>query len=166
MASASGPESTTTATTTAATTTAVPGGRGPTVAATQPGWRFWVALGAWTAVVAGFVLGLMNFWHLLALALGLALGGGPSLDDQVTVWWTFVGIVIGLTVAAVAAVVARRWVAFFLALIIAAACGFFAFVLFPNVRPMVAPVAPVEHVDPGPPPCACYSGGICDCPGG
>jgi hypothetical protein len=159
MASASGPESTT-------TTAVMPGGRGATVVATQPGWRFWVALGAWTAVVAGFVLGLMNFWQMLALALGVALGGEPSLDEQVAVWWTFVGIVIGLTVAAVAAAVARRWVAFCLALIIAAACAFFALGLFANVRPVVSPVAPVEHVDPGPPPCACYSGSSCDCPGG
>jgi hypothetical protein len=144
-------------------TTAPPTG---TIAATQPGWRFWVALGAWTAVVAGFVLGLMTFWRLLALALGNALGAEPPIGEQVAVWWTFVGIAIGLVLAAVAAAVAQRWVAFVLALVIAAACGFFAIGLFTNVRSAVAPPTPIEHVEPGPAPCACYSGGFCDCPGG
>ncbi|MFD4958279.1 hypothetical protein [Microbacterium sp. NPDC058389] len=144
-------------------TTAPPAG---TIAATRLGWRFWVALVAWTAVVSGFVLGLMTFGRLFALALGNALGSEPSMHEQVAVWRWFVGIAISLGAAAVAAAVAQRWVAFVLALLIAAACAFFAVGLFTNVRSTVAPVAPVEHVDPGPPPCACYSGSVCDCPGG
>lgn len=135
-----------------------------TVAATRPGWRFWVALGAWTGVVAGFALGLMTFWQLLAMSLGQALGGsGPSLEEVSSVWRMFVCIIIGLGIAAVAAIVARRWVALVLAVIIAGACGLLAVGLAPRIQPIVAPV---EHVDPGPPPCACYSGSVCDCPGG
>ena len=81
-------------------------------------------------------------------------------------WGTFVGLAVGLTVTAVVAAVARRWVALVLAVLIAAACAFFAVGLFPNVRSVVAPITPAEQVDPGPPPCACYSGSECDCPGG
>jgi hypothetical protein len=137
-----------------------------TVAATQPEWRFWVALGAWTAVIAGFILGLMNFGHMLGLGVGIALGGEPAIEEQVEVWWIFIAIATGLVLAAVASAVARRWVAFALALIIAAVCALFALALFASVREVVAPVAPIEHVDPGPPPCACYSGSFCECPGG
>jgi hypothetical protein len=82
------------------------------------------------------------------------------------VWWCFVALVIGLAAAAVAAAVARRWVAFALALLISAACALCSFAMFDNVRPRVFPGASLEHVDSSPPPCACYSGGACDCPGG
>lgn len=140
--------------------------RAGTVATAQPGWRFWVALGVWTAVILGFVLGLMSFGRMLGLGLGIALGAEPAIDEQVGVWWSFVAIAIGLAVAAVAAAVVRRWVACVLALVIVAGCAFFAFTLFASVRAEVSPVPPFEHVDPGPPPCACYSGSFCDCPGG
>jgi hypothetical protein len=135
-----------------------------TVAATRPGWRFWVALGAWTGVVVGFALGLMTFWQLVGMSLGQALGGsGPSPDELFSVWSTFVVIIIGLVVAAVAAIIARRWVALVLAVIIAGGCALFAIGLAPRIESVVAPV---EHVDEGPPPCACYSGSVCECPGG
>jgi|GEM_PF-3233020 len=136
-----------------------------TVAATQPGWRFWVALGVWAAVVAGFLLGLQTFWRMVAIGLGHAWGDPAAPQEWLGVWWTLIGLVIGLGVAAVAAIIARRWVALVLALLIAAACGFLAVGLFSNVRSVVAP-APIEHVDPGPLPCQCYSGSFCDCPGG
>jgi len=137
-----------------------------TVHAAQPEWRFWVSAGVWTAVVVGLVLGFQTFGLMIANGVGIALGAEPDVDLQVRVFWTFVAIAIGLTIIAIAAVVVRRWVAFALALIIVAACVVFAFVQFSSAATVIFPAAPVEHVDPGPAPCACYSGSFCDCPGG
>lgn len=137
-----------------------------TVHEAQPEWRFWVSAGVWTAVVAGFVLGLQSFGRMIGNGVGIALGAEPLVDVQVQVFWTFVAVAIGLTIIAIAAVVVRRWVALAVALIVVAACAVFAFAQFSSAEAEIFPAAPVERVDPAPSWCACYSGSFCDCPGG
>ena len=132
-------------------------------AKTEPVWRFWVALPVWWAVIVGFVVLLVTFRDVFAMALGQALGGETATEELVPAYWSFVYVSIGLGIAAVAAGIARRWVALVLALLLAAGRGILAVGLFPRVQPVVAPV---EHVDQGPLPCQCHSGGTCDCPGG
>ncbi|MFB7894361.1 hypothetical protein ACFC1I_19320 [Microbacterium sp. NPDC056044] len=132
----------------------------------RAGWRLSVALGVWTVIIAGVLLGLQTFWMMIAIGIGHAWGPPTTPEDLIEVWWRWVGIVVGAGLAAIGALVARRWVALVLALLLTGAAGLLAIGLYPEVRPIVAPVEHVEHIDQGPLPCQCYSGSSCDCPGG
>lgn len=139
-------------------------GRDRAARASRPwGWRSWVALATWSAVVVGLVVVYQTFWQLLAMSVGQALGSEVRVDEEVPIYWTFVWTAIALAVVTVAAIVGRRWVAMVFALLLVGASGVLAIGLYPSVQSVVAPV---EQVDPGPLPCACYSGSICECPGG
>ena len=129
----------------------------------RAGWRFWVVAGVWCTLVAAVVLGFQTFGMMLGIGVGQALGATTTPDDWTEVWWRWVGIVIGVGIAAIGAIVMRRWVALVLALLLLVVCGFLAGGLADEVRPAVTPVV---DVDPDPLPCACYSGSVCDCPGG
>jgi len=117
----------------------------------------------WTTLVAGVVLGFQTFWMMVAIGIGHAWGPPSTPEDWIEVWWRWVAIVIGVGIAGIGAIVLRRWGALVLAVLILAAAGFLASGISDKVRPVVAPA---EHVEPGPAPCACYSGSFCDCPGG
>lgn len=127
------------------------------------GWRSWVALGTWLAIVGGFVVLFRTFWELFARGVGQALGAEVDMAAEVSLYWTFVWTAVAMAVVAVAAIIARRWVAMVFALLLVGVGGVLALGLYDTVQPLVAPV---EHVDPGPLPCVCHSGGTCDCPGG
>ena len=129
---------------------------------TEP-WRLTVAAVAWVAIAIAFVALALLVWQWLGMALGVALGAEVTPAEKVPLYWWFVGLAIALTAVAIAAGIARRWVALVLALLLLAVSAFFALGLFSAVR---SEIAPIEHVDEGPLPCQCYSGGDCDCPGG
>lgn len=125
----------------------------------------WTLVGAvvWFTIIAGacalFALG----WQLFGMALGAALHAAVSHSEQVPVFWGLVIVTGILAVIAAVAIAGRRWVAVALALSLAAGGAFLSVGLFPDVR---GTVAPAEEVAPGPVSCQCYSGSVCDCPGG
>jgi hypothetical protein len=127
------------------------------------GWRFWAVAGIWAALITGVVLSVQTTGMMVGIGIGHAWGPSSTADDWIGVWGWWIGIVIGVGIAAIGAIVLRRWGALVLALLILAAAGSRASGISDKVHPAVAPV---EHVDPGPAPCACYSGSVCECPGG
>lgn len=126
-------------------------------------WRSYVAAAVWVGIaVAVFSLFTLT-GQLFGMAVGVALHAEVTAAEQLPLFWGFVAVAAGMSLAVVAAIVARRWVALVLALILAAGSGVVAAGLYSNVR---SEIAPIEHTEPDRLPCQCYSGGDCDCPGG
>lgn len=134
-------------------------------AATRPSmhWRRVVGVIVWLVVAVGAVTLFSLFWNLFGLSLGQALHAEVTVDDVLPLFWGFAATTAVLALAAGAAIVARRWVALVLAVLLCGVGGLFTVGLFSSVRSVIAPI---EQVDPGPMPCQCYSGSVCDCPGG
>ena len=109
-----------------------------------------------------FAIGYL-VWQELGWGISQALHGDPEVSERVPRYWGFVAIAVALGLVAIAAMIARRWVALVLALILAAGSGVIAVGMWPSVQPLVAPV---QQSDPPIHHCQCPSGGDCDCPGG
>lgn len=109
-----------------------------------------------------FAIGYL-FWQELGWGIGQALHGEPDVAERVPHYWGFVAVSSVLGLVAIATVIARRWVALVLALILASGSGILAAGMWPSVQPLVAPV---QQSDPPVRHCQCSSRGDCDCPGG
>lgn len=130
---------------------------------TRSNWRNILTPVVWLALAACAMVLLSLFWNMFAMALGAALHAEITIDEQIPVFWGLVTVCAVLTLTAVAALIGRRWVALVVALALGGVGGIAATMVFANGRSVIAPVV---HVDPLPVPCQCYSGSVCDCPGG
>lgn len=107
---------------------------------------------------------MVLFRNLFALALGQALHAEVSVEEMVPLFWGFAITTAALAFAVIAAILARRWVALVLAVLLCGAGGLFTIGMLSTARTVIFPVE--EYVDQGPLSCQCYSGSVCDCPGG
>src|SRR6478736_6082994 len=105
------------------------------IARARAGWRFWVAVGVWITIVAAVVLGFQTFWMMVAIGIGHAWGPPTTPADWTEVWARWVGILIGVGCAAIGAMVARRWVALALALVVLVGSGLLASGVADKARP-------------------------------
>ena len=126
-------------------------------------WRDVVGVIVWLIVITGACALFVSFLNLFALSLGHALHAIVGTEELLPVFWGFVVTTAVLALAGIAAIIVRRWVALVLAVLLCGVGGLFAVGVFSTVR---SAVAPLERIDPGPLPCQCYSGSVCDCPGG
>jgi len=116
---------------------------------------------------SGLALSLAAIAFLLFMLFGYSVGaalGGSFPESQRAAFAAGFGIVAAVLLGiVVVAAVGSRWVAFTLAL---AALLFSAYLGVGLASGLHSARPPAEKVDPSPVPCQCYSGSVCECPGG
>ncbi len=81
-------------------------------------WRTWVAAAVWAAIAIALITLYLLVMKLFGFSLALALHGTVTAAEQVPIFWGFVAVAIGMSIAVVAAIVARRWVALVFAILL------------------------------------------------
>lgn len=126
-------------------------------------WRQILVAVIW-CVITGVVVAIAGLLaEAFSASLGLALGADEHVETRVSLFWGFAACTAIIAVAAVLALIMRRWVALVLALLVAVGSAYLAAGTYLPLRAYINPPAVVQDE---PIHCQCYSGGSCDCPGG
>lgn len=136
----------------------------------EVGWRFFVAIFLWVALIPLLALFVATAPQSLSALFPIPFFGyvAPAAL-QISAFWRLVWITAIAVVLVIGALIARRALAFLLAVGIAVAAGLGALAFYPSVASAVNPAEQSvnqEDRDQSPLPCRCSSGGDCDCPGG